>query len=378
MNILMLVPPSVMDAGLVSDLERTGHQVRVITACERALDLIGRDPPDIAIVSRSLAGDAFASIMRAVVGVDELYRAVVALVDEEGPDTRLDAYGSGADEVIVTKTIRAELICRVRSVERIVRLERRLRERVRELESALKRLEMAAVHRAGGITGGSKTGTDAQPTTFLLSPTWDAVEVLLASTWTEYLKAPYQLVAGTSVPAPGTSGTVISLTDVEHELRVELALFAPPASAALLTAAFCGDASMVDDEMIREVMLELANSGMGALKVGLVRDGFRFAASVPKPVAFVDAKSWLSNAEARRILTFRSETTVLHVILAVRRTPRVRVKAALLREGMVLAANVTNEAGTLIIAAGTRLTETSAERLRRTMPKLEIELADVA
>jgi hypothetical protein len=45
---------------------------------------------------------------------------------------------------------------------------------------------------------------------------------------------------------------------------------------------------------------------------------------------------------------------------------------------MVLAANVTNEAGTLIIAAGTRLTETSAERLRRTMPKLEIELADVA
>jgi hypothetical protein len=258
-----------------------------------------------------------------------------------------------------------------------VRLERRLRERVRELESALTRLEMGAIHRAGGLPAGAKAPTAGQPTTFLLSPTWDGVEALLATTCTEYLKAPYQLVAGTSLPASGMSGAMISLTDVEHEIRVDLAMFAPQASAALITAAFCGDASMVDDDMTREVLLELANSGMGALKVGLLRDGFRFAASVPKPIAFVDAQSSLANAEAKRILMFRSETTVLHVILAVRRTPRVRVKAGLLREGMVLAANVTNDAGILIIAAGTRLTESSAERLRRMMPKLEIELADV-
>jgi hypothetical protein len=223
-----------------------------------------------------------------------------------------------------------------------------------------------------------KKETDERPTTFLLSPTWDSVESLLAKTCGEYLKAPHQLVAGTALPAPGTPGTTISLTDVEHQLRVDLAMFAPQASGSMIATAFCGDASIVDDEMIREVMLELANSGMGALKVALLQDGFRFAASIPKAVAFVDAQSFLANAEAKRILLFRSDTTILHVILAVRRTPLLRVKAESLREGMVLAANVLNAAGTLIIAAGTRLTETSAERLRRTMPKLEIELADAA
>jgi CheY-like chemotaxis protein len=359
-------------------MERAGHLVRVVTGPERTLEMVARDPPDIALISREVAGDAFGAIIRAIVIGDDLYRSVIALLDDDSPEKRTVAYDAGADEVIATATVEAELIYRIRSVERIVRLERRLRERVCELESALSRLEMSAVRRGEVITSSAGKAQGERSPSFLLSPTWNSIEELFAKVCGEYLGAPYQLVAGTALPNAGSAGATIGLTDVEHELRVDLALFAPPASAASIAEAFCGDASMVDDELIRDVMLELANSGMGAMKAALYHDGFKFAASVPKAVAFASAQSFLANAEAKRLLMFRSETTVVHVIAVVRRTPRVRIKALGLREGMVTATNIMNEDGAIIMHAGTRLTETSADRLRRLMPDLEVELADAS
>jgi hypothetical protein len=55
----------------------------------------------------------------------------------------------------------------------------------------------------------------------------------------------------------------------------------------------------------------------------------------------------------------------------------VRVQASSLREGMVVASDVTNDAGVLIVRAGTRLTETTAERIARLAPKKQIELTEI-
>jgi hypothetical protein len=76
------------------------------------------------------------------------------------------------------------------------------------------------------------------------------------------------------------------------------------------------------------------------------------------------------------MLTYRSESCFVHAVLAVRPTPRIRVKANMLREGMIVAVDVINEAGVLMVPGGTRLTETAAERIRRLMPRGEFDLAD--
>jgi hypothetical protein len=123
-------------------------------------------------------------------------------------------------------------------------------------------------------------------------------------------------------------------------------------------------------------MLELTNSGMGAVKSAFLNDGFKFAGSTPKAKIFADMPTLLHGAEARRVLTYRSESSFVHTVIAVRPTPRVLVKANMLREGMVVAVDVINEAGVLMVPGGTRLTETAAERIRRLMPRAEIELAD--
>ena len=157
---------------------------------------------------------------------------------------------------------------------------------------------------------------------------------------------------------------------------MDLTFFSPEASARALATAFCGDADMVDDEVIRDVLLELSNSGMGAVKSAFGNDGFKFAGSTPKARVFDELSTLLADVEAKRVLTFRSESSFVHVVIAVRRIPRIRVQASALREGMVVARNLLNDAGVLIVAAGTRLTETGAERIRRLVPRAEIELAD--
>ena len=202
------------------------------------------------------------------------------------------------------------------------------------------------------------------------------MEQILCKLCVEYLRAPFQLVAGVATPAAGSPGATISLTDVVHELRIDLTFFAPVASARAIAVAFCGDETMVDDEIVRDVFLELANSGMGAVKSAFLADGFRFAGSTPKPRVFVSAASLIAEAEAKRLLTYRSDSSFVHVVVAVRRIPRVRVTPGALREGMVVATDLVNDAGVLIIKAGTRLTETAAERVRRLLPKAEVELAD--
>jgi DNA-binding response OmpR family regulator len=377
MNVLLFVSKTEPPAELLADLEHGGHLVRSVNNARATLELISRDPPDITIVSGDLAGEQFGPILQSVLNADDLYRSIVVLVNKDTPERRTALYAAGVDDVAGANVTAGELASRVKSAERIVRLERRLRERVRELESALGRLEMNAVRRGQAIAPATVQPAQTEGVPFLLSPAWNRVEETLSRMCAEYLQAPFQLVAGVASPPTGSPGATISLVDVVHELRMDLTFFAPAASAKAVAVAFCGgDASAVDDDIIRDVLLELANSGMGAVKSAFLNDGFKFAGSTPKARVFVDTASLVSGVEARRVLTYRSESSFIHVVVAVRSTPRVRVKAAALREGMVIAANITNDAGVLIVSAGTRLTETTVERIRRLVPKLEIELAD--
>lgn len=376
MNVLLLVSKGEPPKELIADMQREGHLVNSVTTPKAALDLMTRDPPDITLVSDELVGDNFPAILQKTLNADDIYRSLVVVTGKDSADRRTALFAAGVDDVAGPNVSPRELASRIKSVERIVRLERRLRERVRELESALSRLEMQAVRRGVAIAAATKGGPPAQGTPFLLTPAWTGVEEILGKMCLEYLQVPFQLVAGVALPGSGSPGATVSLTDVEHELKIDLTFFAPASSARAIAAAFCGDPSIVDDEIIRDVLLELTNSGMGAVKSAFLNDGYKFAGATPKAKVFASIDQLIKDAEAKRALTYRSESSFVHAVVAVRRTPRVRIKASSLREGMVVAVDVVNEAGVLIIPAGTRLTETSADRIRRMVPKAEVELAD--
>lgn len=376
MNILIFVGESYPPRDLVDGLRQAGHLVSVATTAQTTLDAISRDPPDIAVVTYEGAGDHFNAILRSVTGSDDMYRALVCLTQKDTPERRTALYAAGVDDVAGPAVAPQELATRVKSVERIVRLERKLIERSSEHESALSRLEMQAIRRGQVIAASARRGEKTQDVPFLLARSWTTMEDVLSSMCTEYLQRPFKLVTGLGDPAAGAPGAHISLTDVEHQVRLDLTFFSPPEAARAIAIAFCGDPSIVDDSVVRDVLLELANSGMGAVKSAFLHDGFKFSGAAPKSSVFAGVAHLFGEVEAKRALAYQSDDLLIHVFVAVRHTNRAKVKPHALREGMVVATDVLSEGGALLLAAGTRVTATSAARIQRLAPKIEVELAD--
>jgi len=184
---------------------------------------------------------------------------------------------------------------------------------------------------------------------------------------------------GGNVRVPqGCLGAGIGLTDVENELGLEISFLTTDATAKNVAAMFTGDPSIVDDDVVKDVMLELANSGMGAVRAAFLSEEFRFAASTPKALSGVSLAKLVERVEAKRVLTFRNGDDQVYVVVTVRSQARIKLRATQLREGMVVASDVTNEAGVLLVRAGTRLTETAASKVAKLIPNKEIELADAA
>lgn len=376
MNILVIEEREGELSALAEPIRRNGHAVR-FTDAGAALEIVAAERPDITVAVCREPSSALAPIVKALRALDDAaFRSLIAVVGADTPEARSAAYEEGADDVVLASASPPEIADHIRSAERIVRLERRLRERVVELESALRRLALAAA-----VRGQSVTPTGDIPNRgglrFLLTHAWTQVDEILRSMCSDYLQHPYLQVIGAGPIPKDSVGAAISLTDVENELIFELAFFVQPEAARTIATMFTGDASLVDDEVTRDVLLELANSGMGAVRAAFLREEFRFAASTPKAISG-PSEPRPNGYEAQRVLAFRHGDAVVHVVAVVRHHGRIKVRGAQLREGMVVACDITNPAGLLLVRAGTRLTETSAEKIARLLPKCEIELADAA
>ena len=364
-------------SALGQGLAEAGYAVCIVAAAA-APATFSRDLPDVCVVG---CRDGFTNLAPIATLRNTLaasgYRAIVAVVSEPMVAHLEATRGAGADDVVGSSATVAEIVDHVRSCARIVGLERKLRERVAEVEGALRHAADAGP--VQGTGPGSAADRDRRGGfRFLLTRTWTAVDDLLRNMCTEYLQSPFEQIAGTFVVAPGCAASSIALTDVENELAMELTFLATPAAARVVAAMFTGDASIVDDEVVKDVLLELANSGMGAVRNGLLGENFRFAASTPKPAPPRAVDKLVAGVAASRMLTFKHGEATLHVVVAVRSQARIKVRGLLLKEGMVIATDILNDAGQLLVRAGTRLTETTAGRIARMVPKLEVELADAA
>lgn len=373
MNILVVEENKGELSALAETLLRSGHGVRIVHVSAVG-GVVTAEKPDITVVACTDPASSLAPIAEALRGFDDLaYRLLLAVVSSDTSEARSAAYDAGADDVALSSASPREMADHIRSAERIVRLERRLRERVVELESALRRLALAANVRAQGVAP-VVSAPNRGGLRLLLTQAWTQVDDILRSMCSEYLQSDYEQVVGSAVLPRDCMGATISLTDVENELSLELAFLVPPDAARSIAEMFTGDPSLVDDDVTKDVILELANSGMGAVRAAFLSEEFRFAASTPK-VLTGRIDKLLDRAEAKRTLTFRRGAAAVHVVVAVRHQGRTKVCGSRLREGMVIASDVTTPAGVLLVRAGTRLTETAAEKIARLLPKAEVELA---
>jgi hypothetical protein len=166
----------------------------------------------------------------------------------------------------------------------------------------------------------------------------------------------------------------------QEKAEVPLVIGVDPASLAAISGAMLGDTES-DVDTLRELVLEMSNVVGGAFKRKAVDEGVVFATGLPRQVQVTEAPQLVDDCEGTRhfCVSNDDDSVVVEVWAGARRRENRVVKVADLVEGMILAADVRNPAGVLLLPAGARLTETTAERARALLnPAFVVEVADAA
>lgn len=363
--------------------ETMGHRAFVMPSAEAALAHVREAPPDIVITDLMMPGMSGSELVTQIRTLDlSRYVYVIMRTARTTEDVMTQAFAVGVDDFITKSRTLDELRARIRVGERIVGLETKLRTRVRELESALRRLDISASVTGAAIEASAAAMADAPPPPTAEAPTpegiaalgaWHAMQKTLGAVMAEFAQQPLA-PAGHKVPmlrAP--MATAIALTDVVHEVEIGITLLAEQDVVQDMAKDLFGE---TDDEVVGDFFSELANIAMGATKSAFLKEEHTFTGGLPRKLVAPKPDNLLTAFPDRQTLAFESNGRALYALVGARRKGRIRVEVARLREGMVLAKDVLGPNGLLLIRAGTRVTETLAERLMRVAPRLEVELAD--
>ncbi len=155
-----------------------------------------------------------------------------------------------------------------------------------------------------------------------------------------------------------TATIPMSLAAHELELRVSVVTDAP--GMQWLATTLLG-ASSADESTLLDILRELANTAGGAVKRAACLEDVELTTGLP-----VNDQS-VADPNGDKIRGWVLSTTqgFLAVHAEIRRHVNRRVAAAKLAEGMVLVRDLRNAEGALLVAAGTRLTSTTAVHVAR-------------
>jgi CheY-like chemotaxis protein len=367
-------------------LERTivglGHKVQIARNGAEALEAIAASSPDVVLTEWTMPETSGEALTRAIRDLDnQKYTYVVIVTGQTTLDVVRAAFSAGADDYLSKPAHRDELAARLRAAERIVKLETRLRQRVHELESALRRLEISAAMKGGVVSAAlplapAMTQADREPPPGGLAQKapFAVIEDTLRAALTEFLGGQFQ--RSDSVIAAPAFDTQITLTAVELGLEITLGFSVDRAGAEAIATLLLGAAE--DDDMLKDLMGEIANTVMGAVKASFSAAGETLTAGIPSSgTGDLIAKLADTHAWRRQVVLASSDATIATVI-AVRERPTVELRCKDLLEGMVLAKPVKNDNGSLLVAGGTRITATLADRLHRIAPNVKVRVIDSA
>jgi diguanylate cyclase (GGDEF)-like protein len=128
LRILIVDDDELLRQRLAALLQQAGFDVLSASSLEQARGVIEKEPLQIAIIDRDLNGDDGTVLCQELRGrISEGYVYVFLLTMRDSGADILSRLEAGADEYLSKKISDAELVARLRSATRIVRLERSLR-----------------------------------------------------------------------------------------------------------------------------------------------------------------------------------------------------------------------------------------------------------
>lgn len=290
-----------------------------------ALALLDRLRLDVVVIAW---GPGASSIVRRLRSLDSARGCLVlAVLEHQAPSEIPAVYAAGVDDFMRAPISREELIGRIDALRR-------------------------RTHSEAGAAQDWSDGVDLQKL-----HAWSELGNLVAEDLSQ-LTGPIDVHEVPSLDGSLHLGSItLSLASDETEMRVSVGV--GPANVQSLGALLLGDESP-PRAALEDMLRELANTAGGAVKRAALLEHVTTTTGLP-----VNETRAFPAGEGRRcwLATIRGTNVRMGFVGEVLRRANNRVTAAELREGMVLAHDIHNHHGVLVMAAGTRLTATSAGRV---------------
>jgi CheY-like chemotaxis protein len=328
-------------------LPKGTYQVEVAADERAALEAVARQSPELVVFSMGKSVEDFVRRLR---GADASGQAYVIAVVEPSPTQKELAglLGAGVNDFLRRPVIDGELLERMKAPARLLRWVKSVEKPTAfDLSSAPDMAHMRSWQKLGAIVAEDLGQMAGQA--FTVCEGWP--------------KRFSQTVRGATIP--------MSLAGDQLEVRVSVAI--DGATAEWVKTALLSDAS-ANDAAIDDVLREFANTAGGALKRSAMDESITFTTGIP----FSDQLA-MSAKRTCWTLELDGSSASIAVLGEIITKANQRVAAANLCEGMVIAYDVRNDAGVLLVPAGSRLTSTTAARLAKILgPRMFLEVAPAA
>lgn len=344
MNITLVDPDPIDVAVTARTLAAAGYAVSTFASLDGMLRASRGEPPKIVVLELDTVTADIVGKLRARAGA-QLY--ILVLTSKPRAATAGSAFAAGADDYMRKPVRREELLARVAKAVRMQSL-------------------IAAT-----------CSDDASHSPLGRLKAWKGAELTVCVDVAAMTRAPLdvQETAAAGWTPEYCAQTRLFLPD--QELELALLLTTNQASLSATARQMFGGAD--DPEVHQEVLLEMANLAAGALKRKALTEDVVFTLDLPACVPPAAGIALLEDAVLAKRWFLVARDRCFELRAAIRRRENRVVSVAELREGMVLVGSVRNAAGTLLAAAGTRLTSAMIDRLRAQVSgALSLEVARAA
>jgi HD-like signal output (HDOD) protein len=197
------------------------------------------------------------------------------------------------------------------------------------------------------------------------STTWSGGPASLQDQFARFLLLKLSLGDATSFLGAPTVGAGIILSNAQDELELRISVGTNEPSGKLLGNHMFGDEGA---DVGRELLGEMANLAMGALKTAFASEGFAFTGGLPQILARGAFFPFGATSLRHMDFTLTAGGARLLVRIGLGTQGRMVVAPAALQEGMILAKDAFNMRGSLLIRSGTRLSKNMIDLLWQSLP----------
>ncbi len=188
---------------------------------------------------------------------------------------------------------------------------------------------------------------------------------IVAADLAQVVGQPLEISSGSLSTARPLRGATIRMTLASEQTDLCISVLVEPSSLSALGAQLLGDAQ-APESATDDILRELANAAGGAVKrMGLV-EGITLTTGLPENV---HAPALESDRARFWVAAMKESGVRIAIVGEIQSHANKKIAASELREGMVVARDLCNEGGILLVAAGTRLTATTADRITRFLGK---------